>query len=140
VPWNDEVSADQTTTGTDQALDQGRGDPERWVRHHFEWTTRETEISAVDTNDGHAALTEMTPQISGALWMQLNRDNVCVRRDERLGYWSSSRPDVENKITGKYASISNEAARPATIELMPPPPWPANRGHGGPSPCSKTCV
>jgi hypothetical protein len=66
--------------------------------------------------------------------MQFNRNNVRAGRDECTGYRSSSRPDVENKVTGNDASVCDDAAGPTTIELMPPPPWPADRGHGGPSP------
>jgi hypothetical protein len=66
--------------------------------------------------------------------MQLNRNNARTGRDERASYRSSSRTDVENKVTGNDASVCDDAARPTTIELMPPPSWPADRVHGGPSP------
>lgn len=134
MPWHEEVRSDQTATGADQPLYERRGDPERWVRHHFEWTARETEIGRVGANDRHVALIELIPQVLGALWMQLNRNNSCTGRDESASYRSSSRADVENKVTGNDASVCDDAACPTTIELMPPPPWPADRGHGGPSP------
>ena len=134
MPRHEEVRSDQTTTGADQALDERRGDPERRVRHHFEETARETEIGRVGANDRYVALIELIPQVRGALWMQLNRNNARTGRDERAGYRSSSRTDVENKVTGNDASVCDDAARPTTIELMPPPPWHADRGHGGPSP------
>jgi hypothetical protein len=79
-------------------------------------------------------LIELIPQVRGALWMQLNRNNARTGRDERASYRSGSRTDVENKVTGNDASVCDDAARPTTIELMPPRPWPADRGHGGPSP------
>ena len=140
VPRHEEVRSDQTTTGADQALDEGRGDPERRVRHHFEGTARETEIGRVGVNDRHVASIEHFPQVRGALWVQLNRDNARTGRDERTSYRSSSRTDVENKVTGNDAGVCDDAARPTTIELMPPPRWPADRGHGGPSPRSKSWV
>ena len=130
MPRHEEVRSDQTTTRADQALDERRGDPERRVRHHFEGTARETEIGRVGANDRHVALIELIPQVRGSRWMQLNRNNERAGRGER----ASSRTDVENKVTGNDASVCDDAARPTTIELMPPPPWPADRGHGGPSP------
>jgi hypothetical protein len=133
MPRHEEVRSDQTTTGADQALDERRGDPERRVRHHSEGTARETEIGRVGANDRHVALIELIPQVRGALGMQLIRNNARTGRDERASYRSSSRTDVENKVTGNDASVCDDAARPTTIELMPPPPWPADRGHGGPS-------
>ena len=129
-----DIRSDQTTTGADQALDEGRGDAERRVRHHFEGTAREREIGRVGANGRHVALIELIPRVRGALWMQINRNNVRSSRGERASYRASSRTDVENKVTGNDASVCDDAARPTTIELMPPPPWPADRGHGGPSP------
>jgi hypothetical protein len=120
MPRHEEVRSDQATTGAGQALEERRGDPERRVRHHFEGTARETEIGRVGANDRHVALIEL------------------VTQDERASYRPSSRTDVENKVTGNDASVCDDAARPTTIELTPPPPWPADRGHGGPSPCSKS--
>jgi hypothetical protein len=134
MPRHEGVRSDQTTTGADQAVDQRCGDPERRVRHHFEGTARETEIGRVGANDRHVALIELVPQVRGALWMQLNRNNARTGRDERASYCSSSRTDVENKVTGNDAIVCDDAGRPTTIELMPPPPWPADRGHSGPSP------
>ena len=131
---HEQVRSDQTATGADQALDERRGDPERRVRHHFEGTARETEIGRVGANDRHLALIELIPQVRGALWMQLDRNNARTGCDERASYRPCSRTDVEDKITGNDASVCDDAARPTTIELMPPPPWPADRGHGGPSP------
>jgi hypothetical protein len=138
MPRHQDVRPDQATTRANQALDERRGDPERRVRHHFERTTRESEIGGVGANDRHVELTELIPQVRGALWMQLNRDNARTGRGERTSYRSSPRTDVEDKVTGNDASVCDDAARPTTIELMPPPPWPADRGHGGPSPCSKS--
>lgn len=129
-----EVRSDQTTTGAYQALDERRGDPERRVRHHFEGTARETEFGRVGSNGRHVALIELIAQVRGALWMQLNRNNARTGRDERASYRSNPRTDVENKVTGNDVSVCDDAARPTTIELMPPPPWPADRGHDGPSP------
>ena len=67
---------------------------------------------------------------------QLNRNNECTGRGERASYRSSSCTDVENKVTGKVASVRDDT----TIESMPPPLWPADRGHGGPSPSRKSWV
>jgi hypothetical protein len=134
MPRHDEVRSDQMTARADQTFDERRGDPERRVRHHFEPTERETEIGPVGANDRHVALIELISQVPGALRMQLNRHNARTRRHERASYRSSSRTDVENKVTGNDASVCNDAARPTTIELMPPPPWAADRGHGRPSP------
>lgn len=134
MPRHEEVRSDQTTTRADQALDERRGDPERRVRHHFEGTAGETKIGRVGANDRHVALIELIPQARGALWMQLNRNNACTRRGEGASYRASSRTDVENEVTRNDASVCDDAARPTTIELMPPPPWPADRGHGRPSP------
>jgi len=131
---HDQVRSDQPATGTDQALDERRGDTERRIRHHFKGAARETEIGRVGPNDRHLGLIELIPQVRGAVWMQLDCNNARTGGDERAGYRSCSRTDVENKVTGDYASVCDEAARPTTIELMPPPPWPADRGHGGPSP------
>jgi hypothetical protein len=122
VPRHKEVGADQTTTGADQALNERRGDPERRVGHHFEGAARETEIGSIGGNDRHGAWIEVIPQVRGALWMQLNGDNVRAGRDEGASYRSSSRTDVEDKVTGHDASVCDNAARPTTIELMPPPP------------------
>ena len=133
MPRHEEVRSDQTTTGADQALDERRGDPKRRARHHFEATVRETEIGRVGANDRHVALIELIPQVRGALWMALNRNNARTGRGESASYRSNSRTDVENKVTGNDAGVCDDAARPTTIELMPPPPWPADRGHGGPS-------
>jgi hypothetical protein len=134
MPRHEKVGSDQTTAWADQALYQRRGDPERWVRHHFEGATREKEIGCVGANDPHVALMELIPQVRGALWMQLNRHNARTGRDEGASYRSGSRTDIENEVTGNHASVCDDAAGPTTIELMPPPPWPADRGHGGPSP------
>jgi hypothetical protein len=131
---HEEVRSDQTATGADQTFDERRGDPEWRVRHHFEGTARETEIGGIGANDRHVALIELIPQVRGALWMQLNRNNARTGRDERASDRSSPRTDVENKVTGNDASVCDDAARPTTIELMPPPPRPADRGHGEPSP------
>jgi hypothetical protein len=138
MPRHEEVRPDQTTTWADQTLDERRGDTKRRVRHHLEGSARETEVGRVGANDRHGALIELVPEVRGALWMQLDRDNARAGRDESASYRSSSRTDVENKVTGNHPSICDDAARRASIELMPPPPWPADRGHGGPSPCSKT--
>lgn len=134
MPRHEEVCSNQTTTGADQALYQRRGDPERRVRHHFEGATRETEIGRVGAHDRHVALIELIPQVGGALWMQLNGNNAGTGGGEGASHRSSARTDVEHKVTGNDASICDDAARPTTIELMPPPPWPADRGHDGPSP------
>jgi hypothetical protein len=107
---------------------------------HSEGTARETEIGRVGANGRHVALIELIPQVRGALWMQLDRINARTGRDERASYRSSCRTDVENKVTGNDASVCDDAARPTTMALMPPPPWPADRRHGGPSPCSKSWV
>jgi hypothetical protein len=72
--------------------------------------------------------------------MQLNRNDERAGRDERASYRSSSGTDVENKVSGSDTSVCDDAARPAAIELMPAPPWPADGGHGGPSPCSTSWV
>ncbi len=61
VRWHEEVGSDQTTTGADQALDERRDDPERWVRHDFEGAARETEIGCVGVNDRHVAPIELLP-------------------------------------------------------------------------------
>jgi hypothetical protein len=134
MPRDKEVRSDQTTTRADQALYERRGDRERRVRHHFEGAARETEIGRVGANDRHVALMELSPQVRGAPWMQLNRNNARSGGDEGASYRSGSRTDIENKVTGNDASVCDDAARPSTIELMPPPPWPADRGHGAPSP------
>src|ERR1035441_2439251 len=97
MPRHEEVRSDQTTTGADQALDERRRDPERRIRHHFEGTARETEIGRVGANDRHIALIELVPQVRGALWMQLNRNNARTGRDERASYRSGSRTDVEDR-------------------------------------------
>jgi hypothetical protein len=47
--------------------------------------------------------------------MQLYRDNVGTGRDERSSNRSSSRTDVENKVTGNNASVCDDTARPTTI-------------------------
>jgi hypothetical protein len=83
MPRHEEVRSDQTATGADQALDERRGDPERRVRHHFEGTARQTEIGGVGANDRHVASIELIPQVRGALWMQLNRNNARSGCDER---------------------------------------------------------
>jgi hypothetical protein len=101
---------------------------------------RETEIGRVGANDRQVALTELFPQVRGAPWMQLNRGNGRHGRGRRASYRSSSCTDIENKVTGNNASVCNDPARPTTIELMPPPPWPADRRHGGPSPSRKSWV
>jgi hypothetical protein len=134
MPRHEEVRSDQTATGADQALDEGRGDPERRIRHHFEGTAGETEIGRVGSNDRHVTLIELIPQVRGALGMQLNRHNARTGGDEGASYRSCSGTNVDNKVTGNDPSVCDDAARPLTIELMPPPPWPAYRGHGGPSP------
>jgi hypothetical protein len=121
-------------------LDKRRGDPERRVRHHLEAAAQQTEIGRVSANDRHVAFIEPTPQVRSALWMQPNRDHAHAGRDERARYRSSSGTDVENKVSGSDASVCDDAARPTAIELMPPPPWPADYGHGGPSPCSTSWV
>jgi hypothetical protein len=133
MPRHEEVRSDETTPGTDQALYQRRGDPERRVRHHFEGTTRQTEIGRVGANDRHVALIELIPQVRGALWMQFNGNNARTGGGEGASYRSSSCTDIEHKVTGNDASVCDDAARPSAIELMPPPPRPANGGHG-PSP------
>ena len=112
MPRYEEVRSDQTTTGADQALDERRGDPERRVRHHFEGTARESETGRVGANDRHVTLIELIPQVRGALWMQLNRNNARTGGDERTSYRSSSRTDVENKVTGNDASVCDEAGAP----------------------------
>jgi hypothetical protein len=134
MPRHEEIRSNQTTTRADQALDERRGDPERRVRHHFEGTERETEIGRVSANDRHVAFIELIPQVRGPLWVQLDRDYARTSGGERASYRSSSRSDVKNQVTGNDAGVSDDAARPTTIELMPPPPWPADRGHGGSSP------
>jgi hypothetical protein len=83
---------------------------------------------------------ELTPQVGGALWMQLNRNDARAGRDERASYRSSSGTDIENEIPGSDAGVYDDAARPTAMKLMPPPPWPAGRGHGGPSPRSTSWV
>ena len=112
MPRYEEVRSDQTTTGADQALDERRGDPERRVRHHFEGTARESETGGVGANDRHVALTELIPQVRGALWMQFNRNDARTGGDERASYRSSSRTDVENKVTGNDAGVCDEAGAP----------------------------
>jgi hypothetical protein len=72
--------------------------------------------------------------------MELNGNDARTGLDECASYRPSSRTDIENKVTGDDASVCDEAASPTTIELVPPPPWPADRGHGGPSPCSMSWV
>lgn len=134
MPRHEEVRPDQTAARADQALDQRRGDPERRIRYHFEGTARETEIGRIGANDRHVVLIELISQIRGTLWMQLNGHNPRVGRDERTSDRSSSGTDVENEVTGNDASVGNDAACPTTIELVPPPPWPADGGHGEPSP------
>jgi hypothetical protein len=47
-------------------------------------------------NDPHVALIELTSQVRGAPWMQLNRNDTRAGGDERASYRSSSGPDVEN--------------------------------------------
>ena len=59
--------------------------------------------------------------------MQLNRYNAGAGSDESASYRSGSRTDVDNKVTGNDASVCDDAERPTTIELMPPPPWPVHR-------------
>jgi hypothetical protein len=134
MPRHEKVRSDQTATGADQALDEGRGDPEWRVRHHFEGSAGETEIGRVGANDRHLALIELIPQGGSALGMQLHGNNARTGGDEGARYRSCSGADVENKVTGNDASVCDDAARPLIIELMPPPPWPAYGGHGGPSP------
>lgn len=115
MPRHKEVCSHQTTTGTDQAFDERRGDPERRVRHHLEGTAREAEIGGIGANHRHVARVELVPQVRGALWMQLDRNDSRTRCDERASYGSSSRPDVENKVTPNNASVRDDAARPTTI-------------------------
>jgi hypothetical protein len=134
MPRHEQVRSDQTATGADQALDERRGDPERRIRNHFKGTTRKTEIGRVSANDRHLALIELLPQIRGPVWMQLDRNNARTGRDECASYRTRSRTDVEDEITGNDTSVCDDAARPTTIELMPPPPRSADRGHDGPSP------
>ena len=85
MPRHDEVCSDQTTTRADQALDERRGDPERRVRHHFEGTTRKTEIGRIGAHDRHVASIELIPQVRGTLWMQLDRDDARSDGGERGG-------------------------------------------------------
>jgi hypothetical protein len=66
--------------------------------------------------------------------MQLNSNNARSGGGEGASYRPRSGTHVENKVTGNNAGVCDDAARPATIELMPPPPWPAVGGHRGPSP------
>jgi hypothetical protein len=140
MPRHEQVRTDQATPRAHQALDERRGDRERRVRHHLEGTARQTEIGRVGTNDPHVASIELTSQVGGALWMQLNRDDARPGRDERSSYRSSSGTDVENQVSRGDASVCDDAMRPTAIELMPPPSWPADGGHGGPSPCSTSWV
>jgi hypothetical protein len=81
-------------------------------------------------------LSELTSQVLGALWMQLNRNDTPAGRDERASYRASSGTHVEDKVSGSAASVCDEAAGPTVIELMAAPPRPADGGHGGSSPCS----
>ena len=72
--------------------------------------------------------------------MQFNGNDARAGRDERVSQRSGSGTDDEDEVSGSDAGVCDEAARPTAIELMPPPPWPADRGHGGPSPCSTSWV
>jgi hypothetical protein len=90
-------------------------------------------------NDRHVALAELVLQVRGALWVQLIRNNSRTSRDERASYLFRSGTDVDIRVTGNDASAC-DAARPTTTELMPPPPWPADGWHGGPSQWSKSSV
>ena len=77
---------------------------------------------SVRTNDRHVALIEPIRQVRRVLWRQLDRNDARVGSDKRASYRFSSRTDVENKVTRNDASVCDDAARPTTIELMPPPP------------------
>jgi hypothetical protein len=118
MPRHDKVRSDQTATWADQTFDERRGDPERWVGHHLEETARETEIRRVGANDGDIALIEPIPQVGGALWMRLNSHNARTGRDERAGYRSGSRTDIENEVTGNDAGPCNEAARKRLSNML----------------------
>jgi len=134
MPRHQEIGSDQATTGADQTLDERSADPERWVRHHLECAARKAEVGRVGTDDRHIVSVELMPQVRGSPRVQLERHNPRTGGHERAGDRSGSGTDVEDKVTWDDAGVGDESFRPATIELVPPPPRRAARGHGGPSP------
>lgn len=64
--------------------------------------------------------------------MQLDCYDLRAYRDERGRQSACPSTDIENQIASGDAGVLYDASGPATIELMPPPPGTAFRGHGGP--------
>ena len=53
---------------------------------------------ALGANDRDSSY-ELIPQVPGALWVQLNRDNARTDSNERASYRSGSCTNVKNKFT-----------------------------------------
>ena len=78
--------------------------------------------SDAPTDDRHIVSVELMPQVRGSPRVQLERHNPRPAVTS-AGDRSGSGTDVEDKVTWDDVGVGDESFGPATIELMPPPPW-----------------
>jgi hypothetical protein len=129
---HDEIGSRHPAAIADEPFDERRRDRERWIRNDLERAARQAKIGRVGSNDRHLPTVKPLREQSRPLRVQLERDDACSRFHECGRQRASSSADVEYQVTRSDTSVCNDAAHFATIELMPPPPGSADRGHGGP--------
>jgi hypothetical protein len=130
VAGHDEVRALESTTPRHETAKDGRRRGEGGIRDHVERATREAEISDVGSHDGDRVCGEAAPEHRGTFVVQLERDDSGTHVNERGGQRSGAGAQVQHEVATDNMRLLDEATRPLSRELVPPPAHLAVRGHG----------
>lgn len=131
VGGHDQIGADHPTPRTDQATQQGGGDPEGWVGDYSELPLRQAKVACVGL-DNHDRGAESLTEPARPLRVQLDSDHPSTRRQQLGGYRPAAGTDVKDQVARPELGATDETPSPKIREFVISPPVPPFGGHGAP--------
>ncbi len=150
----DEIRRTQATSLRQQLAKQRARHGVRRVRDHSELSLGQVQSCGVGGHDSHGLVGEALAQDLPSAGVQLDSDHLRARGHQMVGKGAVSGTDVEDQLAGLDGGGLDDPCRPVVREPVPSPELLLRRsslpvlargpslaaGHGGPSPCSKTCA
>jgi hypothetical protein len=132
VPRDDDVGANEATSGSDETAQQRDGDRKRRVSHHSEGTLGQSQVAGIGSHNLHIEAVEAMPQCARPIWVKFHCDDPSSMLDKRARQRPGPCANINDEVAWPNSGVGHHLLGPTTIELMPPPACPFP-GHGEPS-------
>lgn len=124
------MSRDEAAPRREETPHDRHRDCERRIGHDPKRPLRKAEVTGIDLNNGHGAISKPLPEVSGPDMVKFHGNDFGPSCDQRCRECARAGTDVENEVSGPDTGVGDDRVGPTLIEPVPSPQWPRLPGHG----------